>query len=86
MVEVHLYGDLRRLAENKAVDGESIAWASWRSGDTVQSVLARIGIDLARDVSNVFINGAYVYRAGGAPIQDTARLGVFPKNMSALYI
>ena len=86
MVEVHLYGALRQFAEKSAVDDDSIAWAPWQSGDMVEVILGRLGINLARDVSNVFINGTYTHNAGQSPIEDAARLGVFPKNMCALYI
>ena len=85
MVEVHLYGDLRRFAENKEVDADSVAWVPWQSSDTVQTVLERLGIEPAQDVSNVFVNGTYFYNARLMAVQDDQRLGVFPKNMGALY-
>jgi len=85
MVEVHLFGRLRQFAENKAVDADSIAWVTWQSGDTVQTILERHGVDPVHAVSNVFVNGTYAYNARQMPIQDGERLGVFPKDMGMLY-
>jgi hypothetical protein len=86
MIEVHLYGDLRRFAADSAFDHDSIAWVEWQRDDTVDAVLRRIGVDHTRDVSNVFVNGVYTYNAGRLGIADAVRLGVFPKNICALYI
>ncbi len=85
MVEVRLYGRLRRFAENQAPDAESIAWVIWQSGDTVEIVLNRLGIDPTGEVSNIFVNGLYHHKARELQVNDGDRLGVFPKNMAALY-
>lgn len=85
MIEIHLYGSLRRFAENPAVNAESIARVEWRKDDTVADVLTRLGVDHTNEVSNVFINGTYHYRAREMRVQDGDRLGVFPRNMSLLY-
>jgi len=84
VIEVRLYGDLRRFAENPAVNAESMARVEWRQGDTVATILARLGIDHVQ-VSNIFINGTYHYRAREMRVKDGDRLGVFPRNMSLLY-
>jgi molybdopterin converting factor small subunit len=85
MVEVRLFGNLRRFAENSSVMTESIAWVTPEPGDTVAEVLRRLEIDLAQEVGNVFVNGHYYYTAGEIPVQNGDRLGVFPKNMAMLY-
>jgi hypothetical protein len=56
-----------------------------RGGDTVGDVLFRLGIEPAREVGQVFINGRYVHAALATPVGDGDRLGVFPKNMAMLY-
>jgi molybdopterin converting factor small subunit len=85
MVEVRLFGSLRRFAENSSVMTESIAWVTPESGDTVAEVLRQLEIDLEQEVGNVFVNGRYSYTAGEMPVQNGDRLGVFPKNMAMLY-
>ena len=85
MIEIHLYGNLRRFAENSAVNTESIARVEWRAGDSVADVLTRLGVDHVNVVSNIFINGTYNYRAREMRIKDRDRLGVFPRNISLLY-
>jgi molybdopterin converting factor small subunit len=84
MIEVHLYGHLRRFAANAAVNTESIAQVAWHKGDTVADVLTRLGVDHAQ-VSNIFINGTYHYRAREMRLNDGDRLGIFPRNMCLLY-
>lgn len=85
MIEIHLYGNLRRFAENPTIHAESIARVAWRKGDTVAAVLTRLGVDHAQEVSNIFINGTYHYRAREMRLNDGDRLGVFPRNMCLLY-
>jgi molybdopterin converting factor small subunit len=86
VVEVHLFGQLRRAARDPSPFGESIAWVRWQEGDTVGSVLRRLGIDPDAEVSNIFINGRYTYAAIGREVMEGDRLGVFPKNMGLLYV
>jgi hypothetical protein len=86
LVEVRLYGSLRRFAPEPAVIGESIVRVPFVPGETVEGVLIRLGVDPSLEVSNVFINGRYHYHALGMPVSDCDRLGVFPKNMGMLYV
>ncbi len=85
MIEIHLYGKLRRFAENPAPDAESIARVEWERGNTVADILERLGVPVEKEVSNIFINGTYHYRARSMRVRDGDRLGVFPRNMSLLY-
>ena len=86
MIEIRLFGDLRRFAENPAVTAESIAQVTIEPGDTVADVLQRLGIDLEQEVGNIFVNGRYHYTAREMSAQGIERLGVFPKNMAMLYV
>ena len=86
MVEVRLYGSLRRFAPEPAVIGESIVRILFVPGETVEAVLIRLGVDPSLQVSNVFVNGRYHFHALGMPASDGDRLGVFPKNMGMLYV
>ncbi|HXF69035.1 MAG TPA: MoaD/ThiS family protein [Thermoflexus sp.] len=85
MIEVRLYGDLRRYAGKTDPREEAIVWVPYRPGLTVADVLREIGIDPEREVSNIFINGRYDYQARSRLVQDGDRLGVFPRNMALLY-
>ena len=86
MVEVRLYGSLRRFAPEPAVIGELIVRVLFVPGETVEAVLIRLGVDPSLQVSNVFVNGRYHFHALGMPASDGDRLGVFPKNMGMLYV
>lgn len=59
MIEVHLYGGLREHAPDSRARGESIARLEPQPGETVASVLERLGIP-AKDVYHIFLNGAIV--------------------------
>lgn len=86
MVEVRLYGSLRRFAPDPAVIAESIVLVPFVAGETVEAVLIRLGVDPSLEVSDVFVNGRYRYHALGMPVSDGDRLGAFPKNMGMLYV
>jgi len=85
MVEVRLYGRLRRFAQNPEVTAESIAWVSVEGEVKVEEVLRRLGIDPEKEVSNIFINGRYYYDARERTVRSGDRVGVFPKDMAMLY-
>ena len=57
MVEIHLYGSLRRLAIDPRRDRDSVVRLDPKPGETVGTVLERLGVRPA-EVSHVFLNGA----------------------------
>jgi hypothetical protein len=57
MVEVHLYGSLRRYAPDSQPDRESVVRLEPQSGETVRTALERLGISPA-EVYHIFLNGA----------------------------
>jgi molybdopterin converting factor small subunit len=83
MIEVHLYGKLRQFADDQATTAQSIALVSWQPGDTVGEIVERLGIDRTDLGSNIFLNGRYANLE--RPVQDGARLGLFPDDMQLLY-
>lgn len=83
MVRVHLYGKLRRFAAETDPRAESVAEVAHRPGDTVGAVVARLGVPLAELGANVFVDGKYANLA--SPVEDGARLGLFPDDMQLLY-
>ena len=81
-IEVRLYGKLRQLASIRKVSADSVVYVERRQGDTIETVLARLGIG-PEEVSNIFLNGEL--SALGRPVGDGVRLGVFPEDMGLLY-
>jgi hypothetical protein len=56
MIEMHLYGDLRRYAQKRTVSGESVVRLPVGSGETVGNVLREVGVD-PTEVGQIFLNG-----------------------------
>jgi len=82
-IDVHLYGKLRRFAEDQDVRSASIVRISRKEGDTVATLIERLGIPQKELGSNLFVNGRYADLA--SPVPDGARLGLFPDDMQLLY-
>ena len=83
MIEIHLYGKLRKFADDSATTSQSIALVSWQPGDTVGDIVDRLGIQRIDLGSNVFLNGRYANPESS--VQDSDRLGLFPDDMQLLY-
>jgi hypothetical protein len=84
LIEVHLYGRLRRAAAQSGVHRPSVAWVDMTEG-TVAQVLEALGLDRA-EVGNLFINGRYTYAAVDLTVRSGDRVGVFPTDMRMLYV
>lgn len=83
MIEVHLYGKLRRCAEEQDVTRESVVRLLVEDGDTIEDVAGRLGIGLDELGRNIFLNGQLSIL--GRRLEDGDRLGLFPDDMSLLY-
>ena len=83
MIEVHLYGKLRRFTNNQDPTRDSIVYIPVEVGDTIEDIVRRIGIPQDELGSNIFVNGEY--SALERKVNDGDRLGVFPDNMQLLY-
>ena len=57
MIEVHLYGKLRRFSDNLDPTQDSIVNFPVEEGDTIQDIIKRIGIPMEELGSNIFLNG-----------------------------
>jgi hypothetical protein len=62
LIEIRLFGDLRRYAKDARPASDTILYLSAAETATVGQVLARIGIDPG-EVSHVFLNGRLLPRA-----------------------
>ena len=83
MLEVHLYGKLRRFTDNEDPTRDSIAYIPVNDGDTIEDITRRIGIPPEELGSNIFLNGEY--SALERKVKDGDRLGIFPDDMQLLY-
>lgn len=102
MLDVHLYGKLRRYAVDPRPDRESVVRLEPQSGETVGTALERLGIPPA-EVCHVFLNGALLStRNSMAPwlnyrqvsegkgldtlVRAGDRLGLFARDMALLVV
>lgn len=83
MVEVHLYGKLRRFTDNQDPSQDSIINIPVNNGDSIESIVRRIGIPFEELGSNIFLNGEY--SALERKVSNGDRLGIFPDDMKLLY-
>ena len=56
MIEIHLYGNLRRHAPDPRHNQDSVVWLEPRPGETVGTTLERLNI-LPTEISHIFLNG-----------------------------
>ena len=83
MIEVHLYGKLRRFTDNQDPSRDSIVYIPVKKGNTIEDIIRRIGIPFGEIGSNIFLNGEY--SALERRVKAGDRLGVFPDDMQLLY-
>ena len=83
MIEVHLYGKLRRFTDNQDPSQDSITNIPVNNGDSIESIVRRIGIPFEELGSNIFLNGEY--SALERKVSNGDRLGIFPDDMKLLY-
>jgi molybdopterin converting factor small subunit len=83
MIEIHLYGKLRRFADKQDPTGDSILHIPVDDGETIEDIIRRIGIPHDELGRNIFLNGTL--SALSRKVKDGDRLGLFPRDMSLLY-
>lgn len=83
MITVHLYGKLRRFAEESDPASDSIVRVSVKIGEMIGGILKKIGIPEEELGSNIFLNGEYSGLT--REVKPGDRLGVFPDDMQLLY-
>jgi hypothetical protein len=102
MVDVHLYGKLRRYAVDPRPDQESVVRLEPQPGETVGTVLEKLGIP-PDEVCHIFLDGALLStRNSMAPwlsyqrvsegkgldtlVRAGDRLGLFAQDMALLVV
>jgi molybdopterin converting factor small subunit len=83
MIEIHLFGKLRRFSEQESPLRDSIILREAHDGDTIRRIVERIGIPMDELGRNIFLNGEY--SGLDRRVKDGDRLGIFPDNMQLLY-
>lgn len=86
MVEVHLYGRLRRYGPTSDVTTACVLRAEpGVEHQTVGDFVASLGIP-RQEVASVFRDGRWMREGLEAPLGGARRLGLFPPNMNMLYV
>ncbi|HDQ70758.1 MAG TPA: hypothetical protein ENN19_01535 [Chloroflexi bacterium] len=102
MLEIHLYGSLRRYAPDPRPDRESVARLELHPEETVGTMLERLSIS-PDEIYHIFLNGAllstrnsmapwlkyqksYVSKGLDTPVQAGDRLGLFARDMGMLVV
>ena len=83
MIDVHLYGKLRRFSGDSDPRRESVLPMEARSGETISDIIRRIGIPSEELGRNILLNGEI--SALDRSVKDGDRLGIFPDDMQLLY-
>jgi len=83
LIEVHLYGKLRRFASQKEPTQDSIILCDSMNDDTIGSLIVGMGIPLDEVGTNIFLNGEL--SGLGRRVREGDRLGIFPDDMQLLY-
>ena len=84
MIEVHLYGKLRRFSDNREPTRDSIIYIPVKEGDTIADIIRHIGIPFEELGNNIFLNGRYFTLE--RQVRDKDRLGLFPNNMAMVIV
>ncbi|HID61173.1 MAG TPA: hypothetical protein EYP49_00275 [Anaerolineae bacterium] len=91
MIEVHLYGRLRRFANPSTSSGhrqqdptgDSVLHVPVTGIETIEDIVRRLGIPREELGRNIFLNGQLSTLS--REVKDGDRLGLFPWDMSLLY-
>lgn len=78
MIEIHLYGLLRRMVRGSSADQNTILTIDFIGRETFGELLQRFGLDVS-EIGDCFINGRLAFPDD--VIKDGDRIGLFPFNM-----
>jgi hypothetical protein len=78
MIEVHLYGLLRKLVLESKANEESVLLVESKDRESFQEFIQRLGLDMT-EMGDCFINGRLAHISDS--VKDEDRVGLFPYNM-----
>lgn len=81
MLDIHLYGKFRQLAEKKGATDNSTLSVEYEPEESFVDLLKRIGID-PNEIGEIFVNHKVVEL--DHEIEDDSRIAIFPMGMHLL--
>ncbi len=78
MIEIHLYGKLRKLVEGSSASDDTLMLLDFEEEETFRELIERIGIEKNK-IGDCFVNGLLAREDD--LIRDGDRVGLFPFNM-----
>jgi hypothetical protein len=83
MIEIHLYGKLRKYSIQQSPLKESIVYMDLIEDETIGDIAFKMGIPSCEMSDCIFLNGEY--SGLSRKVKDGDRIGLFPDNMLLLY-
>ncbi|MDF1539344.1 MAG: hypothetical protein P1Q69_10630 [Candidatus Thorarchaeota archaeon] len=81
MIDIHLYGRLRKLVKGSTASEDTVLHLDAIANETYSQIISRLGLTM-KDMGDCFLNGTLV--KPDDIIKDGDRLGLFPFNMVLL--
>jgi molybdopterin converting factor small subunit len=83
LIEIHLYGKLRKYSDQRSPLKDSIVLIKASNDSTIRSVVKKMGIPISELGRNIFVNGEL--SGLDRKVKDGDRIGIFPNDMQLLY-
>ncbi|MFX1541134.1 MAG: MoaD/ThiS family protein [Promethearchaeota archaeon] len=81
MIEVHLYGILRKMVKDSKASEDTVLKIDYHPNETFQQFIHRVGLQM-EELGDCFINGKLA--KPDMKLQEGDRVGLFPFNMVLL--
>ena len=82
MLDVHLFGDLRKYSDAKRMTDDSVVFIEFVENEKIDELIVRMGITL-EEIGEVFVNHTVVTL--DTPVQkDESRIAIFSSGMRLL--
>ncbi len=81
MIDIHLYGCLRKLVEGSTASEDTVFYLDAIENETFSEMISRLNLTM-KDLGDCFLNGTLV--KPDDIVEDGDRIGLFPFNMVLL--
>ncbi|NHI90289.1 MAG: MoaD/ThiS family protein [Candidatus Thorarchaeota archaeon] len=78
MIDVHLYGHLRKMVPDSKANEDTILLIEFEEGESFQELVERLGLEIS-NIGDCFINGRLAHHSD--IVKNGDRIGLFPYNM-----